>query len=166
MVVVFGFYTKSQDDFIVITGTYGVMELLQRPIYLNPPNQLRVPNYFWKVIYSESKKAAIAIITSNNPYLKKIQTMCTDVCKSTEWWSKGFKNIKKGYTYCCTYSDFKNVVKYVPNLDVKVELRMPGKNKFDLTITSFATGMVNTNLDFIHRQSFTSEIESHCQKSF
>ncbi|XP_065213215.1 uncharacterized protein LOC135840542 [Planococcus citri] len=123
----------SQDEFTIITGTYGVMKLrigqIEHEIYLHPDNKLRVPEQFWKVVYHEKTQTAIVVITSNNPFTR-IKLLCPDVCKDYNWSQDTFQSNKyfsRGYTYCCTYKSFQDAVPYVPSLTVQGTYTLPKK---------------------------------------
>lgn len=102
----------------------------EKSIYLVEPDKLRVPECFWKVIYHQKSKSAIVIITLNNPYTKEIKPLCNDICESHYWSHENFHDKQKGYTYCCTYEEFKNVVTFVPQLEVEGVFNMPSKQIF------------------------------------
>lgn len=136
------FFFQSQDDFLIVTGTYGVLKLTigktQRDIYLAPNNKLRVPEQFWKIVYHKKSQSAIVIITSNNPYAT-VQPLCADVCKTYGWWHENFQqeiNKRRGLTYCCTYKDFKEVVTYAPSLTIRGTYKMPSEY---LCLSTFLT---------------------------
>lgn len=127
----------------------------EQQIYLNPENKLKVPECFWKVVYHGSSKTAIVIVTSNNPYQLKAKTLCRDICEKSNWANREFYNVKKGYTYCCTYESFKKVVQFVPELEVQGILQMPSKlvlNIIYLWVDRYCRRSLKFNKGRLHTQ--------------
>lgn len=97
-------------------------------IYLGySTKKVRVPKYFYKMVYQPSTKQGIVLVTSNNPYLKNTDldsaTFCEDVCTKYNWQLK--QSIERGYTFCCTMNSFRDIVKEAPQLDVVTVLAFP-----------------------------------------
>lgn len=121
-------------DTVIYTGTYGVTELKSSfghrvNIYLysdeNNNPVIPVPLYFYKVWYEPMTKRGIAFVGINNPYLSNSEArdliFCKDICtgnRDFSWltWHPG--NISEGFSFCCTVSEFTNVVRHLPALDV------------------------------------------------
>ncbi|XP_054258889.1 uncharacterized protein LOC128983578 isoform X2 [Macrosteles quadrilineatus] len=123
-------------DFIVTTGTYGILKLLDangtyKNIFMDPENKkLPVPNFFWKMVYNPLTSAGIVFIISNNPFLRRSpKYVCKDVCYA-HGWTQPFETNSghKGYVYCCSISHFRNVVEYAPDFHSKYILTFLGKN--------------------------------------
>ncbi|XP_065212829.1 uncharacterized protein LOC135840304 [Planococcus citri] len=126
---------KLNTDLEVITGTSGVLELpddkgkLQK-IHLNG-NKIRVPEYFWKLVYDPQTSSGIGIITSNNPYLEKTATLkiCKNICYENNWLNHNatieFKDPSQGLTICCTVNELRKAIPEVPFVNVQAILRGP-----------------------------------------
>jgi len=73
----------------------------------------------WKVIYDETRKAAVAVVQINNPWQKITEQdlLCTDICDEIPWIRFETTVIKRGYTYCCDVNALKKVVDFVPSLN-------------------------------------------------
>lgn len=119
----------------VITGTNGVLELpdnkgkLQK-MYLYQ-RKIRVPKYFWKLIYDPKTSRGIGIITSNNPYLGNNATLkiCKNICLENNWLNRNatieFKDPSKGLTICCTVNELRETFTEVPFINVEGVLSGP-----------------------------------------
>ncbi|CAH2235892.1 uncharacterized protein LOC120624892 [Pararge aegeria] len=120
-------------DTIVYTGTYGVTELknhlgLRVEIYLysdvNNNQVIRVPQYYYKVVYEPSTQRGIAFVGINNPYYTANEArelfFCKDICRSGNfrWLSWHPDNPAEGYAFCCTVADFRNTIKHLPDFEV------------------------------------------------
>lgn len=113
----------------MITGTFGVLELEDRnndakKIYLEPNKELMpVPLLFWKMLYDAIDNSCIVFVVHNNPFLDQAPShVCKNICASNGW-PNDMTNISKGFTYCCSYSDFKKVVSSVPQIECKGVLK-------------------------------------------
>lgn len=76
----------------------------------------------WKVVYSESDQAAIALIQINNPWAKvgKKDLLCENICDKINWLllTEDQASVpKKGYTYCCDVNAFRSKVQIVPKFN-------------------------------------------------
>ncbi|KAF2895398.1 hypothetical protein ILUMI_10778 [Ignelater luminosus] len=120
-----------QKPLRIITGSHGVLSLpdinnnLQN-IFLDTRGILPVPKFLWKIIYLESTKEGIALVSLNDPFIKKISNehiLCPDVCNEYGWISKKWKNIAKGYMYCCDIRILQKTVKTIPSLNIRSILR-------------------------------------------
>lgn len=114
-------------DLIVYTGIYGNAQLNSSTNHLinlhmyksnNSIPVLTVPEVFWKVVYEPRLKLAIVFVGHNNPYETDIYSkrLCTNICDRIGWLQWNAENIPHGYSYCCDYYDFKNIVNYLPEL--------------------------------------------------
>lgn len=75
-----------------------------------------VPLLFWKIVADPSKSSCIVFLVHNNPFLDKAPTtVCKSICAEYGW-PTDMDTIFRGFTYCCSYADFKDVVDYVPDL--------------------------------------------------
>lgn len=95
---------------LIVTGTYGSCTLpdvddVQRPLFLDFPDSIPVPLYFWKLHYDLDLDNGTVYIGLNNPY-KEIDDsvyICPDVCPGE------FDNDDNdGLIYCCTKESFEN----------------------------------------------------------
>ncbi|XP_018321768.1 uncharacterized protein LOC108734632 [Agrilus planipennis] len=120
------FVTKSTtfDYIVVYTGTYGITKFNNIDIYLYNGQNIHavpVPQYFWKIIYEPISKKATVFVINNNPKRIKTQAICTSFCDTLGWLMKAAfqpRNIMKGITFCCAYTE---LISIIPNLpDIKV----------------------------------------------
>ncbi|KFB43467.1 AGAP004760-PA-like protein [Anopheles sinensis] len=113
---------RLQQDIIVYTGTHGILTLphingTQVPITLSP-NGITVPKWSWKIIMSPLSNAAIAFVTSNDPYRTSMQSdefICPDICRQYGWYTVSFDTFSKGFTYCCSVDSLRAVVSDIPD---------------------------------------------------
>ncbi|CAK1589084.1 unnamed protein product [Parnassius mnemosyne] len=77
-----------------------------------------IPQFLWKVVKDYDAVASLAIIQVNVPDLKehdvKWYTVCDDICHKI-FWMKGinWSDVKNGFTYCCSTSEFEKAFGYV-----------------------------------------------------
>lgn len=109
----------------MITGTFGVLELEDsnnnvKQIYLEPNKELMpVPLLFWKILSDTTESTCIVFVVHNNPFLDQAPSLiCKNIC-ATNGWPNDMVALAKGFTYCCSYSDFKKVVSSVPQIECK-----------------------------------------------
>lgn len=115
----------------VWAGTYAIATLPnektseETELYLyveGSAKALPVPAMFWKLLYNSDKQKGIVLIVLNNPYLKStnvsLQIICPDISAKVGWLKWNKTDIENGYSYACSISDFKKIVKYAPNLNV------------------------------------------------
>lgn len=102
---------QEQTNLDIYTGTHGQLALPASsgdlvPLYLSETDQIQVPEYLWKIVHNPHTNAAIVFITINNPYARRsdVQPLCPDVCN--EGGVTFTQSARRGFTYCCTYSDF------------------------------------------------------------
>nr|CAD7201120.1 unnamed protein product [Timema douglasi] len=127
--------TNHRVDFQITTGTHGILTLPNqdgspRPIWLHLEGKtprIPVPKLLWKTVYNPRTEAAIAFVVVNNPFLKTLEeeedyVICQDVCRKYGWGTEAWRNISKGYIYCCEVKDLREVVDYVPYFKVTTVL--------------------------------------------
>lgn len=87
----------------MITGSHGILKIHDKPLYLDEENQaIPVPAEFFKIIIEPSTSAGIAVVCSNNPFLKnqpKDKLCEEDICKANKW--PVMRSYTHGYCYCC-----------------------------------------------------------------
>ncbi|XP_050098592.1 uncharacterized protein LOC126579230 [Anopheles aquasalis] len=113
---------QMQHDINVYTGTYDVLTLphvngTMVPITLSASG-IEVPKWTWKIFKSSVTSAAIAFVTSNNPYrisISENEFLCPDICKQTGWYTPSFDIFSKGFTYCCSVNCLIATVKSIPD---------------------------------------------------
>lgn len=115
---------KLQDTFHIVTGTYEILKLPDkngklRRIYMQPHEKLPVPKYMWKIVYSMQSNNGIAFVLLNNPFASQrnhqhLQEFCHDICDRTNWIGPNWRNISRGYIWCCQVEDFLGIVPSVP----------------------------------------------------
>ena len=121
---------KNKVNLEVYTGTHEAATLpdvagVQRELHLyhdkNNNQGLRVPKFYWKVVYNPKTQEGIALVGINNPYVANPSgdyIFCTDVCSKVSWLQWDQKNVQKGYSYCCEVDDFRATVKTLPQFSV------------------------------------------------
>lgn len=105
---------NSNKDLLVFTGVYEVLRLNNKKISLSNKG-LEVPKWTWKILKDEESNSGIAFVTLNNPFAKRINNLCNDVCTESGWDWKDRKVIMKGYTICCNISDLMAINDAIPN---------------------------------------------------
>lgn len=119
----------------VITGTSGTLELPDekgklRKLYLYQ-TKIRVPKYFWKLVYNPKTSQGVGIITSNNPFMEKNATLkiCKNICLEHNWLNHNatieFKDPSQGLTICCSVNDLRQQFTEVPYVEVQGVLSGP-----------------------------------------
>lgn len=124
---------KLQDTFHIVTGTHEILKLNDRHgklrnIYMQPQEKLPVPKYFWKIVYSYQTNNGIAFVLLNNPYANRRyeDEFCNDICDRTNWMGPNWRNISRGYIWCCQVEEFLTIVPSVPYFRVDGILTGPG----------------------------------------
>ncbi|KAL5280453.1 hypothetical protein ACFFRR_004433 [Megaselia abdita] len=96
-------------------------QLPRKPRYDN----IKVPEFFYKIVRDTVTMEAYVIITSNDPFMKEMdmtKRMCqNDICSA----NKVLKVYAKGYTYCCPFQEFTENLK---NSVYKVDFSCTGIN--------------------------------------
>lgn len=116
------------EDLTIYTGVHEILKLPNNKgdlveLYLTNDKLIEVPKWTWKVVKSEKKDAAIVFISLNDPFANKneIVEFCPNVCKAAGIDTKGgFETTRKGYTFCCSLTEFRKVVKTLP-VDLKAK---------------------------------------------
>lgn len=124
---------EKKQDLIIYTGTHMVLKLPNSSdnlvdMYLMAPDKLKVPKWYWKIIYSSSTQEGIALITLNNPHAKSVtsaELFCPNICQQTGWLRPEFSSITKGYTFCCSVNSLATAVGTLPNLAVIKNMNGP-----------------------------------------
>ncbi|BES96769.1 Endonuclease_NS [Nesidiocoris tenuis] len=118
----------NQVDLEVVTGTLGVSKMVddkgkEKEVYMEGKDRLPVPEYYWKILRNPQDDSCMAIVATNNPFLKSAPTpICKDVCKANNWPTYQ-DDLFKGYVYCCEYKDLKKAVPHVPDVACKSTLK-------------------------------------------
>lgn len=119
-------YNKT---FQIVTGTYDILELpnywdISVPITLQR-GKLPVPKYIWKIVYDAESKKGIALVVLNNPFdtIHHQPEFCQNICNIYGWGRSQWHNMRKGYVFCCKITDFRKIVKTVPNISVREVLQ-------------------------------------------
>ncbi|CAH1995621.1 unnamed protein product [Acanthoscelides obtectus] len=127
------FANRSVSDVQVYTGTYDVLNLNGKNIYLVQDRYLPVPKYIWKIVYASlapRKNGAIVLIILNNPYARKVEPLCRSICGPYGWGKDERSKFSKGHVHCCDYREFRLKVPFVPDLDVTEVLSGPNPKTF------------------------------------
>lgn len=109
---------NSTGKRLIVTGTYGSCTLpdvdgVQQPLFLDPPANMPVPLFYWKLYYDVDTADGMVYIGLNNPY-KKIDdsvyicpNLCPDGYRKTD--ATGVNDENNGLVYCCTKEAFEEV---------------------------------------------------------
>lgn len=124
-------YVKTRKiDLEIYSGTFDVAtlphEVSNSPVplflYLNEQTQaIPVPLIFWKLLYDPMTEKAIVFLTINDPYQTDVSknVICEDISDLITWLTFDKHNVTKGYSYACAYKNAKNVITYLPEINVK-----------------------------------------------
>lgn len=122
MIITSKFHFQLKEDFIITTGTHGVMTGIsynktKTSLYLDPERKLLpVPDILWKIVAHPKNMSCIVFLMSNNPFEEDPPGhICDNICENF-FWPKIFVYNWRGYMYCCSYKNFKNIVSYAPEL--------------------------------------------------
>ncbi|XP_044756892.1 uncharacterized protein LOC123315307 [Coccinella septempunctata] len=118
--------TSQKYDLEIYTGTYKILEISDRQIFLLERNGtlgLPVPLFFWKIVYEPISQTGVAFIGVNNPYITRNQLgdllICHSVTDDISWVRFKKNNLDSGYVYACRLREFLKVVKNAPKLKVR-----------------------------------------------
>ncbi|KAF4527394.1 hypothetical protein B566_EDAN016137, partial [Ephemera danica] len=98
------------NDLWVWTGTHGVTTLPDingndAELYIYYENgvtpKLRVPEFFWRVVYDPVSQRGTAFVGMNNPHISTVTPVCPDVCDQITWETWNANNQANGFGYCC-----------------------------------------------------------------
>ena len=124
-------YRRVGRDVDVITGTLGHLSYLSavgakvklslgRKDSGGAPSLIPVPEFYWKVVHDPAEDAAVVFVGLNDPHFagdaEAEEQICPNVCEEAAWLFFRRKEATKGYTYCCTYQDFRLAVPWAPEL--------------------------------------------------
>lgn len=106
---------------LIVTGTYGSCTLpdvdgVQQPLFLDLPDGIPVPLFYWKLYYDLDKQDGLVYVGLNNPY-KEIDDsvyVCPNVCPDGYDKHDGSdgdeqEDANQGLIYCCTKESFEKV---------------------------------------------------------
>lgn len=123
-------YSKTNNRPVQLyVGSFGTLELksareVKREIYLQDTKEMRtvpVPKIMFSLVYDAFQKSAIIIVTINNPYIDYLDEdyyLCNDICDKVGFNFRNRRHFDKGYSYCCSYDSMKNIIPYLPKLEV------------------------------------------------
>lgn len=115
----------------IITGTFEVLELKDRsgkmkPLYLSQRGKkFPVPKYLWKIVLSEKSKKGVVLVVYNSPHDPTAKYICSSVCKTHGWYSDQWDRMKNGFVQCCSFVQFKQIVRNLPSLSITGILHGP-----------------------------------------
>ena len=121
---------ETYSNLDIYSGSIGNLAINGHQIYLgnseNPSNRINVPKFLFKLVYDrKNPERGTVFITVNDPGVQKFPngslseeyTICENQSGCNELYPT-FSDTKKGYTYCCTLSNFTYVqLNEVPLLD-------------------------------------------------
>lgn len=113
------FYRQDMETY---NGYMGIISLPDKngkliDIYLDDAKEIEAPKYYFKVILRRSNNEGIVFLTHNNVHLDpnvQPEELCTNVCQSTGMYHANFPDTTKGYTYCCSVSEFLTIYDGLP----------------------------------------------------
>lgn len=110
---------RLNDTVRVFTGVYDVLQLPDAdgrpvPITLAENSLLEAPKWFWKIVHHSGSDSAIALVTLNNPFAARGEHLCPDVCDRYGWGHKEFRELQRGFTYCCSVQELRKAIKFIP----------------------------------------------------
>jgi hypothetical protein len=114
-----------KSDLKIVTGNFGVLKLRNeksgeiKSMFLDMENKrIAIPEFFYKILFEPQSNSSLVLITSNNPLVKsksELVEICPNVCGDAEVGQKKIlEDTRKGYTYCCSLSDFRKKVNGIP----------------------------------------------------
>uniref|UniRef100_A0A182KAQ0 DNA/RNA non-specific endonuclease/pyrophosphatase/phosphodiesterase domain-containing protein n=1 Tax=Anopheles christyi TaxID=43041 RepID=A0A182KAQ0_9DIPT len=111
--------TQLNDTVHVYSGVYDVLQLPDKKgvlvsLSLGDDGTVHVPKWLWKVVVHQPSSKGIVLITLNNPFAVKGETLCEDICSRYGWSQKEFQDIRKGFTYCCSVSEAQKAISLIP----------------------------------------------------
>jgi len=104
----------TAEQFQVVTGTLGVLELGGEEVWLARKGDhqlIPVPEYFFKLITDARGENSIAVVSSNNPALRRVTRstiLCQDICDEAGW-DQLFhhrREVEEGVVFCCSPEEF------------------------------------------------------------
>ncbi|XP_049878315.1 hemicentin-2-like [Pectinophora gossypiella] len=112
---------KSTDqDLQIWTGVAQQLQISDKDISIfdRYSKSQPVPRYLWKVVKDPTTSASLAIIQLNIPDLTLAEAyrhmLCRDLCNEVIWMrNKHWRDVAKGYTFCCSIHDFERAFGYV-----------------------------------------------------
>lgn len=114
-------------DLVVYTGTYGVSTLphevtgeeIELYLYVNGDVRgIPVPEVYWKIVYDPLSKHGVALVGVNNPYKEELKPICDDISDEVSWVDWTVSGQTNGYIYACSIDSLREVVEYIPSLEV------------------------------------------------
>ncbi|VVC35734.1 Extracellular Endonuclease, subunit A,DNA/RNA non-specific endonuclease [Cinara cedri] len=109
---------------VIVTGTYGSCTLpdvdgVEQPLFLDPPTDIPVPLFYWKLYYDADAEDGMVYVGLNNPYMKIDESayICPNLCPDgyrgngdTSYVAAAGKNDENdGLIYCCSKESFEEV---------------------------------------------------------
>ncbi|XP_050076253.1 uncharacterized protein LOC126563651 [Anopheles maculipalpis] len=110
--------TQLDDTVHVFSGVYDILQLPDKngnpvSLSLGDDGTVEVPKWLWKVVVHYPSGKGIALISLNNPFAAKAETLCEDICSRYGWHQKEFHDLRKGYTHCCSVPAAQKAIKLI-----------------------------------------------------
>ncbi|XP_035794559.1 uncharacterized protein LOC118467790 [Anopheles albimanus] len=110
---------RLNDTVRILTGVHDVLELPNTEghkvtITLGENGLVEIPKWLWKVVIHEPSNSAIVFITLNNPFANVSETLCENICHLYGWYQQEYSDYRKGFTYCCSLTDARKAIYYLP----------------------------------------------------
>ncbi|XP_052898773.1 uncharacterized protein LOC128305389 [Anopheles moucheti] len=109
---------QLNDTVQVYSGVYDILRLPDRngrpvALSLGDDGSVEVPKWLWKVIVHPPTGQGIVLISLNNPFATRAESLCDDICSQYGWYQKEFKDLRKGYTHCCSVAEAQKAIKLI-----------------------------------------------------
>ncbi|XP_058124088.1 uncharacterized protein LOC131285332 [Anopheles ziemanni] len=113
---------RLKEELLVFTGTHDILMLTdvdgQHVEITLVADRIQVPKWYWKIIKSNKKDAAIALVSNNDPFRTSMpagEMLCQNICDKHGWSNPLYANFGRGYTYCCKVDDLRLAIPSIPN---------------------------------------------------
>lgn len=129
------FVEVNDLEVVIYTGVHGQMSLMdvnnekqQLSLEVDEYNEyIRVPKFFWKIVYDPLNRLALTLVGVNDPFGEKVtkdMLLCRDISRNPnfKWLTKTWRKrtiISLGYSYICDYNEIKKAIPTIPQLKVK-----------------------------------------------
>lgn len=106
----------------MLTGIWGTATLpnvngVETELYLQADKKyLRVPKYYYKVVYDPATQEGTAFVGLNNPYhtMTDEDVLCKDHCKQYSWLAWDLSSQEHGNGFCCDINELRKTITTIP----------------------------------------------------
>ncbi|XP_063696038.1 uncharacterized protein LOC134827368 [Culicoides brevitarsis] len=115
--------TGKVSELDVYSGTFGTLEIKSKPFYLalnkEKEGVIPVPKLFYKVVIDRETKKGVALVMTNDPFLKEKDLpkneICKDVKEKINWVQKRKPELSKGHYFACEVEELAKKVQHLPS---------------------------------------------------